>query len=130
MARIFRKVPDEELSLRVFECFGLKNMNDEKEFTKNDIKTEMFATLLPELEPFYTKHKKFMVTRPMQKKHYIQVLRNLCQINNLVFHTKTTEQGTKYRVLNPQNPDTNFYHILRAESGGEAPARPFIISFT
>ena len=128
MARIFRRTPPEELTLRVFECFGLKSMNDEKEFSKNDIKTEMFATLLPELEPFYTKHKKFMVTRPMEKKHYIQVLRNLCQIHNLVFHTKTIEEGTKYRVLNPQNPDTNFYHILRAESA--APARPFIISFT
>ena len=126
MARIFRRVPDEELSLRVFECFGLKNMNDEKEFSKSDIKTEMFATLLPELEPFYTKHKKFMITRPMEKKHYIQVLRNLCQIYNLVFHTKTTEHGTKYRVLNPNNPETNFYHLLK-ESG--APARPFIISF-
>ena len=127
MARIFRRTPPEELTLRVFECFGLKSMNDEKEFTKNDIKIEMFSTLLPELEPYYTKHKKFMITRPMEKKHYIQVLRNLCQVYSLVFHTKTTESGTKYRILNPQNPETNFYHLLK-ESG--APQRPFIISFT
>jgi hypothetical protein len=127
MARIFRRVPPEELALRVFECFGLKGLNDEKEFAKKDIKTEMFSTLLPELEPFYTKHKKFMVTRPMENKHYIQVLRNLCQVYGLVFHTKTGEHGTKYRVLNPKNPETNFYHLLK-DSG--AASRPFVLSFT
>jgi hypothetical protein len=127
MTRIFRRHPPEELILRVFECFGLKSLNDEKEFGKKDIAIEQFCCLLPELEPYYTKHKKFMITRVMERKYCIQVLRNLCQVCGLVFHTKTGENGTKYRVLNPLNPDTGFYHIMKQEGALD---RPFVICFT
>jgi hypothetical protein len=129
MSRIFSKLPPEELVLRVFDCFGVKGLFDEKQFGKKDISMEQLDTILPELEPYYTKHKKFMITRASQPKHYIQILRNICHIYKLIFYAKNSDTGVKYRILNPMNPETGFYSIL-AKEAKEVSKPTFIISFS
>jgi hypothetical protein len=129
MTKIFKKIPPEELFNRILLCFGLHGINDEKEFTKHDIKIETLDLILPELEPYYTKDKKFMVTRPMEPKYYIQILRNLCNEYKLIFHSTITDSGSKYKILNPQNVETNFYYIIKKYVKDMA-HRSFIISFT
>jgi len=134
MTKIFRKTPPEELILRYFDCFGVKGFFDESEFDASCITSEVIQKLdllLIELEPYYTKHKKFMITRPMEARHYIQVLRNLCQIHKFVFYTKFTDSKTSYRILNTDNPDTAFYHIMMKKVESHTIAKiPFTISFS
>jgi hypothetical protein len=134
MHKIFKKIPPEELTLRYFDCFGVKGFFDEVEFTSSCITTEAIVQLdllLIELEPYYTKYKKFMITRIMTARHYLQVLRNLCQVHGFIFYTKTTDSGTSYRILNTNNPDTAFFHImLKNAKKYKIPETPFIISFS
>lgn len=134
MHKIFKKIPPEELTLRYFDCFGVKGLFDEVEFSSSCITPEVIVQLDPllvELEPFYTKYKKFMVTRTMTARHYIQVLRNLCQVHGFIFYTRTAENGTFYRILNPANPDTAFFHImLKNAKKYSIPQIPFLISFS
>jgi len=131
MSKIFKKSPPEDLVIRVFECFGVKGLTDEKEFSRHDIKVDKLDTLLPELEPFYIKYKRFMITRLMNIRYYIQIVRNLCQTRGLIFHSRTTDYGVRYRILNPKNPQSGFIHLLKKEFDfAQIAEKPFIITFS
>ena len=128
MTEIFRRIPPEELTLQIFECVGIRGFFDEREFSKKAIKVAEFDALLPILEPYYKKYKRFMCVRAMQPKYYIQIIRNLCQAHGFIFYSKHTDSGTVYRILNPLNPDTSFYtHMLKEAE--EVCKKPFILSF-
>jgi len=115
--RVFIKKPPEELVLRVFRCLGLVDFNDERVFSRLTLTQPVltrFDDILLELEPYYKKHKRFMVSRTMESRHYIQVIRNLCIEYKLILYTREDNKNNLilYRILNPLNPSSSFYSVI------------------
>ena len=115
--RVFTKKPTEDLVLRFFRCLGLLDFHDERVFTRLTMTHEVmtkFDELLIELEPYYKKHKKFMILRPMEIKNYIQVIRNLASEYQLILYSREDNKNNLvlYRIINPKNPASSFFNII------------------
>jgi len=108
--RIFKQTPPDELIFRYLQVLGVKGYDDAHWWPRTLISSvaESLDLLLPELEPYYMKHKKFHVTRRMDTTAYLAVLRHLLHSKNLELESMYTSNmkigsDTFHRVVNP-NP--------------------------
>jgi hypothetical protein len=129
--KVFCRLPPAELLLRIFRAVGVTSFIDEKILLLNHDTFNVLDEIFTEVEPYYKPHKRFMIRRCMDRRHYMQVIRNLCKVHGLFLYSKedSTKRKLIYRVLNPENHDTAFYHILLREANRQIPESKFEISF-
>jgi hypothetical protein len=115
--KVFCRLPPAELLLRVLGCVGVTSLTDEKELILNHDTFNALDEIFTEVEPYYKPHKRFMIRRWMDRRHYMQVIRNLCKVHGLFLYSKedSTKRKLTYRVLNKLNMDTAFFHIIFKE---------------
>ena len=108
--RIFKKTPPDDLLLRFLQILGVKGFDDAHWWPRTLVQSvaDDLDLLLPEIEPYYMKHKRFHITRKMNTTSYIAVLRHLLHARNLELENKYTssvkfQSDTFHRVVNP-NP--------------------------
>lgn len=91
--QLFQQVPDQEFLLKLLNCYGIKNLNDNKEFTKTDLNDlniiNRIEDLIPELVLYYLpcKYQMFLTNITLNK--CITILRQILRLYN--YHLKKRE---------------------------------------
>ena len=110
--RIFKKQPPDELILRFLQVLGIKGFDDAHWWPRTLIQSvaEELDALLPELEPYYMKHKRHHVTRKQNTTSYLAILRHLISVRNLEVENKyTSKAGSQFTTFHRiQNPNPRF----------------------
>jgi len=102
--RIFKKEIPDDLMNKFLNVIGLSDIYDNKwiptcVFTK-DVCSKLDEIII-EIAPYYQDHKSYLVTREMNTRRYIQVLRHLAKSKEIVLESKSygASKGTYYRLL-------------------------------
>jgi hypothetical protein len=91
--QLFQQVPDQDFLLKLLNCYGIKNLNDNKEFTKTDLNDlniiNRIEDLIPELVLYYLpcKYQMFLTNITLNK--CITILRQILRLYN--YHLKKRE---------------------------------------
>lgn len=91
--QLFQQVPDEIFLLKFLNCYGIKDLNDNKEFTKTDLNDlniiNRIEDLIPELVLYYLpcKYQMFLTNITLNK--CITILRQILRLYN--YHLKKRE---------------------------------------
>ena len=99
--QLFNKQPTEKILYKLLKCFDLKNLDDNKIFTKKDLNelksTDMINDIIIELNEYYLpcKSKKYLVD--LNNKKIITILRQFLKcFDYFVFSKEKYIQGEKY----------------------------------
>lgn len=82
--QLFQQVPDEDFLLKFLNCYGIKDLNDNKEFTKTDLNDlniiNKIEDLIPELVLYYLpcKYQMFLTNITLNK--CITILRQILRL--------------------------------------------------
>ena len=109
--QIFRKVPTEEIMDKLLNAFGLKDIDDQKTFSRNDLRTiktvEKLNMLKPELELFYIPCKARTYLSYIDEKTAITILRQFVKTRNRMIESREKYmKGNKfliYYIVNTYN---------------------------
>jgi hypothetical protein len=90
--QIFRKVPTDEIMDKLLSSFGLKDIDDQKTFSRNDLRTiktvEKLNLLKPELEVFYIPCKARTYLSYIDEKTAITILRQFVKTRNRMIESR------------------------------------------
>jgi hypothetical protein len=107
--QIFRKVPSDEVLEKILNAFGLKDIDDQKTFSRNDLKTirtvEKLNAIKPELEVFYIPCKARTYLSYIDEKTAITILRQFVKTRNRMIESREKYmKGYKFLI----------YYIVKA----------------
>jgi len=104
--QVFYQSPPDELILRFLKVLGISGFADTHWWPRSLIRSAApsLDLLLVEIEPYYTKHKKFHVLEEMNTSSYVVVLRHL-------IHCKGIELQSRYKP-NKKYGTTMMYRIV------------------
>jgi len=78
--QLFKKIPSDEILNKLLICFGLKNINDKKYFSRNDLKKintiENINKIKNKLEEFYLPCKAKIYLNNLTEKKIITILKH------------------------------------------------------
>ena len=99
--QLFTKKPSEVVIHNLLSCFGLENLEDQKIFTKKDLKEictiEQIESLVPVLEEYYLPCKKKKYLTELTYKKVITLLRQFIKCYDYGLYSKEKYiQGEKY----------------------------------
>jgi len=100
LSRLFRSDIPNDLVLKFFQTIGVKTFQDFTWWSKDKLTQSVcqkLDSLLPELEPFYYPHKRFLIKREMNPVRYIQVLRQLARAKGMVLESKEHKDKNQNR---------------------------------
>ena len=84
--QLFQQIPDEEFMVKILNCFGNINFNDNKEFSKFDLDDldiiNKLEDLIPELVMYYLPCKYNMFLTNININKCITILRQLLRLYN------------------------------------------------
>lgn len=121
--RIFRKIPPDELILRVLKAIGIISFQDSHWWPYSTLLVPTICktldSILPELKDYYMPHKLEIVTRKMSPRRYLTILRHLVRAKGLDIeghevHSSNLSFSARmmYRMKNPSpiagKPDAIF----------------------
>ncbi len=120
MNRIFKTDIPSELVERFFKLVGIASLNDFHWWPKTFLTPEIcreFDLMLPELEPYYYDHKKFIITREMNPNRYVQILRQLAKAKGYVLQSQEcrVKYLTKYKKTIHYRLNSSVIHIPEKE---------------
>lgn len=99
-SRLFRNDIPNELVLKFFQTIGVKTFQDFTWWSKERLTQSVcqkLDALLPELEPYYYPHKRFLIQRQMNAVRYIQVLRQLAKAKGMILESKEHKDKNQNR---------------------------------
>lgn len=104
--QLFQQMPDIDFVNKMLKCYGLENINDCKEFTKNDLidnKTiDKLEDLIPELVLYYLPCKSMMYLNEININKSITILRQFLKLYNYCLKKREHVHNKKKYI---------FYHI-------------------
>jgi hypothetical protein len=81
--QLFKEYPSKDLSLNIINAFGLKDFNDDRSFTKDDIlrlnTIQEINKLKDELMKYYLPCKQRTYLNDLNTKNVITILRHVCK---------------------------------------------------
>jgi hypothetical protein len=100
--QLFKDIPSKDLCLKIIKAFGLKDFNDERSFTRDDItRLETLSifnnSLKEELMNYYLPCKQRTYLNDLNTKNIITVLRHICKVNG--YSVFSTEKHVKKAKL-------------------------------
>jgi hypothetical protein len=100
--QLFKDIPSKELCLKIIKAFGLKDFNDERSFTRDDIirlgtLTIFNESLKEDLMNYYLPCKQRTYLNDLNTKNIITVLRHICKVNG--YSVFSTEKHVKKAKL-------------------------------
>jgi len=100
-SQVFRKIPSDDLVLRVVRSFGLKDLNDKTQFSRRDISIHntinKVQALLPELEDIYLPCKSRSYLHGINEKNVTTILRQLLKTKKYTIHSQEKYiKGSKF----------------------------------
>lgn len=106
--QLFTKMVDIEIVLELLKCFGLKDLHDQKVFSKQDMvqfeTLTQLAPLIPVLEEHYLPCKAKIYLRNMSEKKALTVLKQVLRLHKYYLHSQEKNVQNKkvifYRLLN------------------------------
>lgn len=112
--QLFTKKVDIELLLRILKCFGLKDLNDKRLFSKYDIiqnsTVQKLIELKAELEMYYLPCKSKIYLENMTEKRSITVLKQVLRLHGYFLLSKEKNVNNKkiifYHLINEKDKQT------------------------
>jgi hypothetical protein len=113
LERIFKKEIPDEIINKFVNILGLCNIYDNKWIPTSSFTPEIckkLDDLIVDIVPYYQEHKTYIVTRDMNTRRYIQILRHLVKSKKLQLESKSygATKGTYYRILSDLKTDTEW----------------------
>ena len=100
-SQLFKEIPSKDLSLKIIKAFGLKDFNDERSFTREDIlrleTINIINSYKDELIRCYLPCKQRTYLNDLNSKNIITVLRHVCKVNG--YNIVSTEKHVKKAKL-------------------------------
>jgi ribonuclease HIII len=82
--QLFQDLPDDNFKIKLLNCYGIKDLNDKKEFTKNDLEDleiiQKIEDLIPELVLYYLPCKYNMFLKNITVNKSITILRQILRL--------------------------------------------------
>jgi|TARA_B110000259_G_scaffold169_1_gene188 hypothetical protein len=108
--QLFQQIPDEEFMVKILNCFGNINFNDNKEFSKFDLDDldiiNKLEDLIPELVMYYLPCKYNMFLTNININKCITILRQLLRLYNYKLKKREHVQHKKKKI---------YYHISKCD---------------
>ena len=110
--RVFRRIPPDELILRVLKALGIVSFQDTHWWPYNTLLVpsvcQTLDSLLVELEQYYMPHKIEIVKRKMNPRRYLTIIRHLVRAKGLDLEGHEVHSSNlsftarmMYRMVNP-----------------------------
>ena len=101
--QLFRKIPPLELVERIVKAFGLKSLDDETKFSRNDLDkintVSKITEMKSELEKYYIPCKSRTYLNDLNKKNVITILRQCVKLYDYLVSSKEKySKGEKFIV--------------------------------
>lgn len=133
--QLFRKHPDDELFTKVINCFGLKNLNDSRSFSRNDLKimktVDRVNQLKAELSECYLPCKARSYLYALNEKNVVTVLRQILKTRNFTIVSREKYmRGEKFIIYSLTSIETKSYNpIIDTKKQKNMNSEPILITF-
>ena len=119
--QLFRRQPTKELALEIIYSFGLKDFNDNHNFSRQDLislKTvEAIRELKPELEKYYLPCKARTYLNDLTCKNVITILRQIVKPHGYVVYSREKYiRGDKFIIYQLIPSEQRFYRPISIEN--------------
>ena len=134
-SQLFRTTPTKELTEKIVQCFGLKNIEDTTNFSKNDIKTletvKRVEELKLQLSECYIPCKARTYLNDLNEKNVLTILRQClrCQGYNLTSREKYIK-GDKFCIYQIIPYDDKKYIPVHIHEGGQGENLAYQVTFS
>tara|TARA_B100000123_G_C25731674_1_gene429565 strand:+ start:1466 stop:1861 length:396 start_codon:yes stop_codon:yes gene_type:complete len=118
--QLFAKKPTEDIIINLLVCFGLESLEDNKIFTKKDLKeinaVNEILKIKPVLEEYYLPCKRNKYLSNLTDKKIITILRQFIKCYGYVLYSKEKYiQGEKYLTYQLMSADKKSFLKLRKQ---------------
>ena len=122
--QLFRKCPDEEIIKKILKCFGLDNLNDNRHFSRDDLKksksVEKLYEMKEELNNYYIPCKARTYLNDLNEKNIITILKQFIKTQEYTIISREKYSNKKkfiiYQLITieqknwkPNNTKNNLY---------------------
>ena len=119
--QLFRRQPTKELALEIINSFGLKDFNDNRNFSRQDLislKTvEIIQELKTELEKYYLPCKARTYLNDLNCKNVITILRQIVKPHGYVVYSREKYiRGDKFIIYQLIPSEQRFYRPISIEN--------------
>ena len=133
--QLFRKHPSDELFTKVINCFGLKDLEDNRSFSRNDLKilktVEKVNNLQPELVECYLPCKARSYLYALNEKNVVTVLRQILRTRNFTIVSREKYmRGEKFIIYSLTSLKTKLYNpIFDEKKKFKKSSDPILLTF-
>ena len=125
--QLFKSIPPREVVIKVLNIFGLKTLDDNRNFTRHDIEklgtVNKIYQLKPILEEYYIPCKARTYLNDMTSKNIITVLRQLVRLYGYsVISREKYIKGDKfiiYQIVSSEDRDYRPIHTIKENGNSE-----------
>ena len=104
--QLFQDLQDDNFKIKLLNCYGIKDLNDKKEFTKNDLEDleiiQKIEDLIPDLVLYYLPCKYNMFLKNITVNKSITILRQILRLSNYQLKKREHVHNKKKTI---------YYHI-------------------
>lgn len=114
--QLFGRILDEEMLMKILNCYGLRNLDDKHTFKKHDLvllKTvEKLIALKPELEKYYLPCKAKLYLENITEKKSITILRQILRLFNFYLFSKEKNIQSRKIIFYTLTSDKEYDNIM------------------
>lgn len=135
--QLFKKHPSDELFLKILKAFGLTDLNDNRSFTRKDLKVlrtvEKLDLILDQLKQCYLPCKSRTYLSGLTEKNSVTVLRQILKTRNYtVLSREKYMRGEKFIIYSLTPLETKEYNPILSEKNKQniqVSDKPILITF-
>jgi hypothetical protein len=135
--QLFKKHPSDELFLKILKAFGLTDLNDNRSFTRKDLKVlrtvEKLDLILDQLKQCYLPCKSRTYLSGLTEKNSVTVLRQILKTRNYtVLSREKYMRGEKFIIYSLTPLETKEYNPILSEKKKQniqVSDKPILITF-
>ena len=135
--QLFKKHPSDELFLKILKAFGLTDLNDNRSFTRKDLKVlrtvEKLDLILDQLKQCYLPCKSRTYLSGLIEKNSVTVLRQILKTRNYtVLSREKYMRGEKFIIYSLTPLETKEYNPILSEKKKQniqVSDKPILITF-
>ncbi len=135
--QLFKKHPSDELFLKILKAFGLTDLNDNRSFTRKDLKVlrtvEKLDLILDQLKQCYLPCKSRTYLSGLTEKNSVTVLRQILKTRNYtVISREKYMRGEKFIIYSLTPLETKEYNPILSEKKKQniqVSDKPILITF-
>jgi hypothetical protein len=132
--QLFRKIPDDDLFFKLLNIYGIKDLNDNHPFTRNDIKTlntmEKILSLKDRISECYVACKFRQYFNIETEKNLITILRQFLKTRNMTLVSKEKYvKGVKFLVYNMQAISVEDNEVETNNTNIDSSANSIMVTF-